>query len=69
MVADISSLRNVKLPRFDVALFANIIHGSRDTDRLLKGAKRLLKPSGHIVVMNWNVDEDTPRGPLTKTAT
>ena len=63
MVVDISSLRNVRLPKCDFALFANVIHGTRNKVRLLRGARRFLKPKGRIVVMNWKVDESTPRGP------
>ena len=63
MVVDISSLRNMKLPRSDFVLFANVIHGTRNKVRLLRGARRFLKPRGRVVVMNWKVDAGTPRGP------
>ena len=63
MVADISSFRNVKVPPCDFALFANVIHGSRNKVRLLRGARQFLKPRGRIVVINWKVDAGTPRGP------
>jgi ubiquinone/menaquinone biosynthesis C-methylase UbiE len=63
MVADISSFRNVVLPSADIALFANVIHGTGNKVQLLKSVKRLLKPRGRVVVMNWKIDENTPRGP------
>ena len=63
MVADISSLRRTELPAADIVLFANVIHGTRKRVQLLKGVKRFLKPAGRIIVMNWEVDENTPRGP------
>ena len=65
IVADISSLRNIELSA-DIALLANVIHGTRYKVQLLKRVKRLLKPKGCIVVMNWRVDENTPRGPPMK---
>ena len=66
IVADISTLRNAKLPKCDLALYSNVIHGSRDRDQLLKGASQFLKPSGRVIVMNWKVEETTPRGPSMK---
>lgn len=66
MVRDICSLRNVELPPVDIALFANVIHGTRNKVRLLKAVKRFLKLRGQVVVMNWNVDASTPRGPPMK---
>ena len=63
MVTDISKLKNVKLPKCDFVLLANVIHGSRNRVKLLKEARRFLKSGGRTVVLNWKVDASTPRGP------
>ena len=66
VAGDVSSLRDSELPLVHLALLANVIHGASNKVRLLKGVKKFLKSNGHIVVMNWKVDESTPRGPPMK---
>jgi ubiquinone/menaquinone biosynthesis C-methylase UbiE len=49
----------------DLALLANIIHGTRKKVHLLKSVSRILRDNGSIAVINWKL-ERTPRGPPMK---
>ena len=49
----------------DFVMLFNILHLEKPTD-LLKEAYRILKPSGRVVIMHWNYDASTPRGPPMK---
>lgn len=46
----------------DAALLFNILH-HEDPVALMKEALRILKPNGRLVVIHWNYDPTTPRGP------
>lgn len=64
IVGDMMALDKLDLPAgsMDIALLANVIHGTTEKIRLLKDVGRTLRHGGRIAVLNWNVSE-TPRGP------
>ena len=46
----------------DYVMLFNILH-AEDPMRLLHEASRILAPGGHVAVIHWNYDPQTPRGP------
>lgn len=46
----------------DVVLLANVWHELSDSDALIKEFRRLVKPGGRLVVVDWKAEE-TPVGP------
>jgi SAM-dependent methyltransferase len=46
----------------DYVMLFNILHAA-EADKLLAGARRVLKTGGKLGVMHWNYDPRTPRGP------
>ncbi|WP_370575332.1 class I SAM-dependent methyltransferase [Methanomethylovorans sp.] len=46
----------------DYAILANILH-VEEPKKLLREAHRILRPNGKIVIIHWNYDSATPRGP------
>jgi ubiquinone/menaquinone biosynthesis C-methylase UbiE len=46
----------------DYAILANILHVERP-EKLLREAYRILRPNGKVVIIHWNYDSATPRGP------
>jgi ubiquinone/menaquinone biosynthesis C-methylase UbiE len=64
---NILSDKGLEVPKksIDIALLANVIHGTRRRVYLLKQIRRLLRPGGSIVIINWKC-EKTPRGPPMK---
>ena len=61
-ISDGSGLSNSSV---DFVMLFNILHLEKPTD-LLKEAYRILKPGGKVVIMHWNYDASTPRGPPMK---
>ncbi len=65
LVGDLTSLQQEsRLPkgRIDFVLLANVIHGTSAKVGLLKEVANLLRPGGHVAVLNWKLCK-TPRGP------
>ena len=50
----------------DVALLAFVTHEVDEPARLLTEATRLIKPGGHILVLDWDPDVEPPPGPPTE---
>ncbi len=46
----------------DYAMLFNILHAEEPLI-LLREARRILRPGGHVGVIHWNYDPATPRGP------
>jgi SAM-dependent methyltransferase len=46
----------------DACLLFNILHGE-EPERLLVHAARVVRPGGHVLVIHWRYDPNTPRGP------
>lgn len=46
----------------DAVLLFNILH-CESPDRLLRHASRVVRPGGHVLVIHWQYDPRTPRGP------
>jgi SAM-dependent methyltransferase len=46
----------------DYVMLFNILH-AEDPLRLLREARRILARTGHVAVIHWNYDAQTPRGP------
>ena len=46
----------------DYVMLFNILH-AEDPSRLLREAWRILAGGGHVAVIHWNYDPETPRGP------
>lgn len=46
----------------DYAILANILH-VEEPEKLLREAYRILRPNGKVVIIHWNYDPTTPRGP------
>ncbi len=44
----------------DMVLLANVMHGAPIKARLLKSERRVLKPGGRIVAMNWGLSAKLP---------
>lgn len=63
----ISTRKKLDIPAksVDIALLANIIHGTRNKVHLLNSVSRILNDNGSIAVINWKL-EKTPRGPPMK---
>lgn len=48
----------------DLVLLSNILHQAHDSSALLDEARRILKQSGKLVLVDWS--DDAPMGPLKK---
>ncbi|MDG6243786.1 MAG: class I SAM-dependent methyltransferase [Methanolobus sp.] len=46
----------------DYAILANILH-LEEPEKLLREAYRILRQKGKVVIIHWNYDPATPRGP------
>lgn len=46
----------------DYIILSNILHVG-EPEKLLREACRILRPNGKIVIIHWNYDTTTPRGP------
>ncbi|UGV41454.1 methyltransferase domain-containing protein [Methanococcoides orientis] len=46
----------------DYVLLSHILHGA-EPEKLLREAYRILRPNGKVVIIHWNYDPTTPRGP------
>ena len=46
----------------DYAILSNILH-LEEPEKLLREAYRILRPNGKVVIIHWNYDPTTPRGP------
>ncbi len=46
----------------DYVILANILH-VEEPEKLLREAYRILRPNGKVVIIHWNHDPVTPRGP------
>ena len=52
----------LKTASVDYVMLFNILHAEEPVD-LLREAWRILAPGGHVGVIHWNYDPETPRGP------
>ena len=62
--ASIFSKKRLEIPKksVDIALLANVIHGTKRRVYLLKHIRPILASGGSIVIVNWK-RKKTPRGP------
>ena len=63
ILRDIDSVGSgLKDESVDYVMLFNILHGSH-AEKILKEARRILRPKGLAGVIHWNYDPTTPRGP------
>lgn len=61
----LSGERSVPLPSgsADAVLLANVLHEAEDPGGLLREARRILRPGGRCLVVEWRKDRPSPPGP------
>jgi len=61
----LSGERSVPLPSdsVDAVLLANVLHEAEDPEGLLREARRIVRPGGRCLVVEWRKDGPSPPGP------
>jgi ubiquinone/menaquinone biosynthesis C-methylase UbiE len=60
--ADVANT-GLKISMADFCLLSSILHELNEHDGLLKETRRLLKPGGQMLILEWKPDFDTPGPP------
>lgn len=67
VLADLETLNSTKIKEMsvDIVLISNILFQVADKNAVLQEARRVLKPAGQIMAVEWDITE-TPAGPPLK---